>query len=283
MGGYKMLRNKIDSWKKFGFALLIFWATLCIAQGFFAAVASFGAVLSEKAVQAGYIVALRGICLLLILTATFTMTALLRRGLLVAPLVWALAVLRFTLAPPGLVQLRNLLFVSDVYNLLLLILAPIIFALLLWQAFERLDPGLTLGKFILPGLWLLLTATVQGSNYFVWRWSAVFDVGVWPPPFSLVYFLAGLCVVLMLALRRPWAASLAYYMGLLIPIVAAVSILGWYEGLGLSLVMALPFAKGLFFGIWLELLLVATAPILLLLMARQYFAWRQGRPLIKLI
>lgn len=278
-----MLRNRIDSWLRFSLILLTFWAVLWVAQSFFGAVAGFDTALTERAVQTGYIVSLRGISLLLVLIAAFVMAALLRRGLLIAPLVWILVILRFSLGSAGLSPMKNLLFVSNLYNLLLLILVPIILAILLWQALERLDPEFNLGRFAMPGLWVLFVVLIQGGNYFVWRWSNLLAAGSWSPSFSLIYVLFGLSLFLFTAGHNTWQAPLAYYGGLLMPLGVLISYFGWYEGLNLFLAMSLPFAGSGFFNIWLELMIVVALPLILMVAIKQFLNWRRGRPLIRLL
>lgn len=278
-----MLRKKIDSWARFCFALLVFWAVLCLTQAFFTCAAKFNAVLTERAVQAGYITALRGICLLLVLAATLSMTALLRRGLIIAPLVWALNFLRFALTGPWTEMLKNVLFVSELLNLLFLILIPIFLALLLWQALEHLDPHLRAGRLVFPGLWANLALAAFAGNFFVWHWSQILGRGLWPAGFSLIYLLTGLSLAVGIARHSPWTAAFLYFSGLLAPLAIAVFSLGWYEGFNLFLTVLLPYAQGGFSSIWLELMLMLAAPILLILIVSQYYAWRRGRQLIEII
>ncbi|MDD4658463.1 MAG: hypothetical protein PHW26_05455 [Eubacteriales bacterium] len=278
-----MLQKKIDSWARFVFALLVFWAVLCLTQVFFACAAKFNAVLTVRAVQAGYITALRGICLLLVLGAALSMTALLRRGLIVVPLVWALTFLRFALTGPWTEMLKNVFFVSELLNLLLIILFPIFLALLLWQALDYLDPQLQAGRLVLPGLWTNLALAVFAGNFFVWHWSQSLGRGLWPAAFSLIYLLTGLGLAVLTARQRPWIALRLYFFGLLAPLALTMVLLGWYEGLTLFLTMLLPFAQGGFFSIWLELMLMFAAPILLILIVNQFYAWRRGGRLIEII
>ena len=278
-----MLQRKIDSWTSFGFALVVFWAVLCLTQCFFVCAAQFNAVLTVRAVQTGYITALRGMCLLLALAAVLSMTALLRRGLIIAPLVWAAHILRFALTGPWTVMMKNILFVSELLNLLLFILSPIFLALLLWQALEHLDPQLKAGRLVLPGLWANLATAVFAGSFFVWHWSQTLGLGLWPTAFPLIFLLAGLVLAVLRAKENPWAALRLYFSGLLVPLAISMFYLSWYDGLNLFLTILLPFAQGGLFSIWLELMLMIGAPILLVLIVNQYYAWRRDGQLIELI
>ena len=281
-GGKAMFKNKIDNWTQFCTALIIFWAILSLTQIFFGDVAILNRVLTERAVQAGYIVSFRGFCLLLILAAVFSMTALLRRGLIIAPLVWALNFLRFALPGPWPDMVKNILFVSPLFNLLVLILVPIFLSLFLWLSLDYLDPRLKGGKYLLPILWPSLAALVFSGNLFLWHWSEAWGGGQFPR-FSLAYLLTGFALVLLTAWKDSRPALLAYYLGQLIPLSIAVILLGWYDGLNVFLATLLPFAPGASLGIWLELMLMITGPLLLALSASQYYAWRRKEELVDLI
>jgi hypothetical protein len=278
-----MLRVKIDSWGRFTFALLVFWAVLCLTDGFFSDLAPLNERITLIAVEAGYVVALRGICLLLILVATLSMTALVRRGLIIAPLVWAANCLRFTLTGPYQAMMKYLFFVSELLNSLLLIFIPIVLVILLWWALGNLDPQLRIGRLVVPGLWGGLVVAVSAGNFFVWHWSHTFGMNLTPPQYSLLLMLTGLGLTALIARHRPWKALLLYFLGLLVPAGFPMALLGWYEGLGLYLTILLPFAHGGFFSVWLELMLMLTGPILLVLVVSQYRNWKRGDRLIEII
>jgi hypothetical protein len=278
-----MLRKKIDSWGRFTFSLLVFWAVLCLSNGFFSDLARLNGRLTLAAVESGYIAAMRGIFLLLILAATLSMTALVRRGLIIVPLVWAANCLRFSLAGSYQAMLKYIFFVSELLNLLLLIFLPIVLVILLWWSLDNLDPSLQAGKLAVPGLWALLVVTVSAGNYFVWHWSHSFGIDLTPPHYSLLLLLTGLGLAVLLTRHRPWEALLLYFLGLLLPAVIPMALLGWYDGLGIYLTILLPFAHGGFFSVWLELMLLLAGPILLVLVLSQYYNWKRGQKLIEII
>lgn len=278
-----MLRKKVDSWTRMGFALIVFWAVMCATELFFICLARLNTALTARVAQIGYITALRGVCLLLALAAMLSMTALLRRGLIISPLIWVAHVLRFALAGPWKDMMKNLFFVSELYNLLLVLLAPALLALLLWRSLEGLDPQLDAGRLVLPGLWAILVLAVSAGNLFVYYWSPSFDLGLWPAGFAKILLLVGLLMTAYGGIKHPWISLALYFSGFLIPLAILVAISGWYDGLNLFLTILLPFARGGFFCIWLELMLLMAAPILLSLAMNQLFAWRRGKQLLEII
>src|SRR5690606_39123346 len=105
-----------DNWKRFCFALAVFWVLLCLADLILGDIAVFNTRLTDVAVGRGYIAAVRGLLLLLVLAVTATMTALLRRGLIIAPLLWTAQLVRLALLPQGKEMVRNLVFVAPGLN-----------------------------------------------------------------------------------------------------------------------------------------------------------------------
>ena len=266
-----------------GFALIVFWAVLCATELYFGCLAGFNTALTARVAQIGYITALRGVCLLLALVAVLSMTALLRRGLVIAPLIWVAHILRFALAGPWQDMMKNLLFVSELYNLLLVLLAPALLALLLWRSLEGLDLKQDPGRLVLPGLWAITVLAVSAGSLFVFYWSPSFGLDMWPAGFAKILLLVGLVMTAFGGKEHPWISLALYFSGFLIPLAIAMAILGWYDGLNLFLTILLPFARGGFFGIWLELMLLTAAPILLSLASNQLFAWRRGKHLLEIV
>ena len=266
-----------------GFALIVFWAVLCATELFFVCLAGFNTVLTARVAQIGYITALRGVCLLLALAAVLSMTALLRRGLIIAPLIWVAHILRFAMAGPWTNMMKNLFFVSELYNFLLVILSPPLLALLLWRSIEGLDPKLDTGRLILPGLWTILVLAVSAGNLFVFYWSPSFGLELWPAGFTKILLLVGLVMTAFGGREHPWKSLALYFSGMLVPLAMSMAIWGCYDGLNLFLTILLPFARGGFFGIWLDLMLLTVAPILLTLAFNQLFAWRRGKQMLEII
>jgi hypothetical protein len=266
-----------------GFALMIFWVVLGFTDLLLTDIASFNAHLDIAMVQQGYMTSLRGLLLLLILLAVLTMTALLRRGLVIAPLIWAAQLLRVAFSGQWHDMVSRLLFVSDSLNLALIVIGPALIALLLWQGLELADPEGSTGSLVIPGLWLLLTVLVPAGNWFVWHWSRQFGIGVWPSGYGIILFLLGFIILMVGARERPLASLCLVFLGHITPIALCMALWGWYDGLGLGLMLFLPLATAEFGSIWLELMAVFVFPLLLVLGLNQLIAWRQGEPFLELI
>lgn len=277
-----MLKRKIDSWQNFCIALLVFWGILGLAEIFFTGLAGLNMRLTAAAAQAGYLSAMRGVCLLFALAAALAMAALLRRGLILAPLIWVLYCLRFTLAGPWREMMKNVLFVSGLFNLLVLLLTPVVLGLLLWLALEYLDPQLWAGRLLFPGLWTFLALTVFAGSYFSWHWSQALGLGWRPWGFPLLYLILGFLLAPLVSGKSPWPSSAAYLLGIALPPGVLFLAGGWSGGPETLLALFLPFSGTQFAAVWLELLLMIAAPPLAALLANQYYTWRRGGELIKL-
>ena len=277
-----LLRRKVDSWPRFYLALLIFLAVCALALIFLNTAARFNPVLTEEGVGAGYISSLRGTCLLLVTAGALSMAALLRRGLVLAPLLWLSALLPGVVTGAWTEGTRYLLFVSPLYNLILLALAPILLALLLWLGLARLDPETRVGRLV-PGLWAALALSVYACNYFAWRWSLTLGCWTWPSGFTLVYLAGSLIYIAGTAARAPRPALFSYYLGFLGPLGANMLLLGGYRGFYAFLLFSQPLAGSNPFVLWLGLMLLGVAPALLALALNQFISWRRGKKLIALV
>lgn len=269
-----------ESWLRFGFALTVFWATLCFADLLLSDAAIFNASLTGVAVAQGYISALRGLFLLLLLAVILTMAALLRRGLIIAPLIWIVQVGRLSYFGPWQDMVENLFFVSPTLNLVALVVLPPLISLLFWYGLELIDPKACLGKGLLPGLWLVLTLLVSAGNLFTWYWSLEFGLAVWPGGYGVAMMLAGVVLLTLTAGLHPWGSLAIFFGGLIVPTLACTAIWGSYDGLGLALLSFLPWCGEGPMQIWLGLMVIFGLPLLLVLAVNQYYTWRKGGKLL---
>jgi len=281
-GGKNMLHGKVDNWPRMVFALLVFWAVLCFSHLIFSDIAAINPALTAASVQQGYFATLRGLLLLLSLLAVGSIIALLRRGLLIAPLVWVAQILRLAWFEPGLDMVRNILFVSDALNLAVLALAPVLISILLWQGLERLDPHKELGFMIFPGFWLTLVILSSAGSLFVWHWSQQLGLGLWTTKYGLV-LLPGLAILANWAGRRPWLSLVLLFSGWLLPGGLYVVFWGWHHGLALFLMTLLPWTGDSMLGTWVALMSITALPVLASLGMNQFIRWRKGKKLLQLI
>lgn len=245
--------------------------------------AQFNLELNSTVARLGYITSMRGLLLLFTLVTVVVMTALLRRGLVIAPAIWIAQLVRLTWFGPGLAGYRNIIFVSDWLNFIVLILVPILLSLLLWQSMERFDSEIKLGKLVVPGLWTLLVSLTSASSFFVWHWSGHFSGIAAPNGYGLVLIVVGGVVILMGAARHPGLSLLMFYAGLAVPALMYMAVWGWYDGFALAIVSFLPFGSTEFMFSWLELMLLIVLPLLLNMAVHQYSAWRRGEKLMEII
>lgn len=271
-----------DSWLRFAFALAVFWAILAFTDLFLTDVAAFNLSINSVVVRQGYITALRGFFLALVLVLTLVITALMRRGLIIAPLVWVLQLARVALTGPWRDMFKNLLFVSEILNLFVFMLAPVILALLLWQGLERLDAEMSLGLLV-PSQWLLLTSMVSAGNMFVWNWSQKFSLDLWPTGYGIIILISGFVLLGVWAGVRPWASIGMFFAGLVLPSIAYMVIWGGYDGLSLALLSLLPWGRGEVVQIWLELMALTAFPLLLATGVNQALRWRRGDKLLEIL
>lgn len=274
-----LLTNKIDSWVRFGFVLVVFWAILCFTDMLLTDIAAFNSLL-DGMVQKGYVTGLRGIMLFLVFAAAIIMTALLRRGLVIAPIIWIAQVIRICITVNFSILFNNL-FLSPGLSIFLLMVVPVLLAVTLWKGLDLLDSSLEVGVTVIPGLWLLLTALISTGSYFVWHWSGRFSVGLWPSGYGLIVLVIGL-MLLIIGAKRPGASFTLFFSGLMVPSLVYILIWGLYDGLALALISFLPFGQGSFVGVWLELMLLTALPLLLLIGANQFLAWRKGEELLRI-
>lgn len=266
-----------------GFALIVYWSVLAFTEMIVVDTAAFSANLTSTSVQQGYLTTLRGLLLLLIFVAVGAMTALLRRGLVIAPLIWIAQVLRIAFVRGGPTLWRNMLFVSDLLNLVLFLLLPVVLALILWQSLDYIDVPLGFGGIAVPALWLLLTALSSAGNLFVWYWSLQLGLGVWPSGYGLIPLVAGLIFFIFSAGERPRACLGLFFSGYLLPAFVCTVIWGWYDGLGLALLSFMPWGNGGLFIIWLGLMALVALPLLVALVLNQFSARHQGKDLLEII
>jgi len=266
-----------------GFALIVYWSVLAFTEMIVVDTAAFSANLTSTSVQQGYLTTLRGLLLLLIFVAVGAMTAFLRRGLVIAPLIWIAQVLRIAFVRGGPTLWRNMLFVSDLLNLVLFLLLPVVLALILWQSLDYIDVPLGFGGIAVPALWLLLTALSSAGNLFVWYWSLQLGLGVWPSGYGLIPLVAGLIFFIFSAGERPRACLGLFFSGYLLPAFVCTVIWGWYDGLGLALLSFMPWGNGGLFIIWLGLMALVALPLLVALVLNQFSAWHQGKDLLEII
>jgi hypothetical protein len=271
-----------DSWWRLCFALVIFWAVLCFADLLLGDVTAFNANLNRLAVARGYITALRGLMLLVLLTAALVMAALLRRGFIIAPLIWLAQVGRIAYTLPWQEAVKNLLFVSPALNLAAFSVLPVLLALLIWQALERIDPRARLGV-ILPGLWLLLVLLSAAGNLFTWHWSGQLHTGAWPGGYGAIAALTGAVLLVLAAGRYPWGSLALFFGGLLMPAAICMAIWGGYDGLCLALLALLPWCPANTWEAWLGLMALVGLPLLLVTAVHQVLAWRRGAKLLEII
>jgi len=278
-----LLTKKLDSWLRLGFALVVFWAILGFTEMILADIAVFNASLDSTVVRLGYITAVRGILLLLALVAVVAMTSLLRRGLIIAPLVWIAQILRLSMSGVGLDMVKNMFFVSDILNLVLLMVGPALLSVLLWQSLDHIDGDVSLGKGVIPGLWLLLATLVSVGSLFVWHWSMQFGLVVWPSGYGLIFLIVGMVIFALGSSNRPGASLVLFFSGLLLPSIFYMVIWGWYDGINLAIISFLPLGNGDFLVTWVEMVVLAALPFLLVLGFNQFSAWRKGENLLKII
>lgn len=275
--------KKPDNWLRLGFTLAVFLSVLCIMDLFLTDVADFNLALNSTVVRQGYITAMRAMFLLISVVGVGSMTALLRRGFIVAPAVWAAQLVRLVLSGPGLNMVKNLIFVSEWLNLVAFILLPILFSLLLWQCLEHIDEELSLGKFAVPFHWILLAGLISAASLFSWHWSLQFGLAMPGTGYGLILSLVGMIILVSGAARQPVNNLFMFYSGILVPGAVCMTVWGWYEGLTLALMSILPFSSGEFALVWAELAALIVLPILIVLGLNQLSAWRRGEKLIELI
>lgn len=275
--------KKPDNWLRLGFTLLVFWVVLILFELILSMLAQFNLELNSTVARLGYITSMRGLLLLFTLVTVAVMTALLRRGLVIAPALWLAQLVRLTWFGPGFAGYKNIIFVSDWLNFIVLLLVPILLALLLWQSMERFDSGISLGKLVVPGLWILLVALTSVSSLFVWHWSGQFSGISTPNGYGLILIVVGAVVILMGAARHPVLSLLMFFSGLSVPAIMYMGIWGWYEGFTLAIVSFLPFGSTELMQSWLELMLLIVLPLLLTMVVHQYSAWRRGEKLMEII
>lgn len=274
--------KKPSSWSRLILALILFWAILCFTDLLMGDLTAFNAGLNSVVVAQGYLSALRGLALLLLLTAALVMAALLRRGFILAPLIWLVQVGRLAYSLPWQDMVRNLLFVSPALNLALLLILPVLVALLWWQALECIDPPVTLGP-LLPSLWMLLALLGFAGSLFTWHWSQAFYLEIWPGGYGAVVVMTGTALLLLTAVRHPWAGLALFFGGLLLPGIACVAIWGGYNGICLAFLCLLPWGGGSAMEIWVGLMTSLGLPLLVVTVVNQFFAWRRGDKFIEII
>lgn len=277
-----MLLKRPDNWLRMGFALVVFWAVLVFAEIILADVAEFNSRLSCIAVRQGYIASMRGIFLLLALTAVLAMTALLRRGFILAPVIWAAQIGRIALGGQWELMLKNLLFVSEILNLVMLALLPVLLSLLLWKSLEHLDGEIKLGRLAIPGLWIFLAVLVSAGNLFVLHWLPQFGLQVGFPGYGLILTVTGTVLLSFGAVGRPVQALVLFFAGLSLPTLVYMIVWGWYDGLELALISLVPVSGNDFLYTWLGLMAMTAMPLLLVLAIDQVFAWRQGKKIMEI-
>jgi len=275
--------HRPDNWKRFCFALAVFWVLLCLADLILGDIAVFNTRLTDVAVGRGYIAAVRGLLLLLVLAVTATMTALLRRGLIIAPLLWTAQLVRLALLPQGKEMVRNLVFVAPGLNWAVLILIPVALSLLLWQSLAALDARGKMLPLVYPGLWVLLTGLAVAGNLFLWHWSMHFALTLWPAGYSIGLYVAGALLLALGAEERPVTSLALFFAGLFLPVAACVALWGGYDGLHLAILALLPWGNGGVWLVWLELMAITALPGLLVLAIHQFGAWRRGRKLMEIL
>lgn len=273
--------KKPESWLRFCFALVLFWAILCFSDLLMGDLATFNANINNEVVAQGYLSALRGLVLFFIISAALVMATLLRRGFVLAPLIWLLQGGRIAYSLSWQDMVSNLLFVAPVLNLFIFIVLPILLALLFWQALERIDPQVNFGPF-LPSLWLLLAICGAAGSLFTWHWSLSLSLDLWPGGYGAITAITGAIFLVLTADRHPWTGLVLFFGGLLLPSIACVAIWGVYDGLSLAFLSLLPWSGG-DAVVWLGLMALTGGPLLLVTAVNQFFAWRRGSKLIEII
>lgn len=274
--------KKPDNWLRLCFALAVFWGILCFTELLLGDFAAFNSNLNRLAVARGYLSSLRGLALLVLIAVALVMAALLRRGFIIAPLIWLVQVGRCAFLLPWQETVRNLLFVSPALNLAVFLVLPVLLSLLIWQALERLDPRASLSV-ALPGLWPLLAVLSAAGNLFSWHWSGQLNVEVWSGGYGAVAALTGAAFLVLTAGRHPLASLALFFGGLLLPVAACMVIWGGYDGLCLALLSLLPWSVATTFETWLGLMVLIGLPLVLVTAVNQVWAWRRGAKLLEII
>lgn len=268
------------------YTLMIFIAFLVILQLLLPQIAWFNARLGDDQVQAGYVAAMQGMVLLLWLIAGGMIAALLARGIVVAPLVWVVELVRIGImsCEPWYSVGDTLMFVSPVLNFILMALVPPLVGVGWWWAAAQLARWQPLARLArlaqLPALWFSLAIVAAVANWFLWHWSPAFHAASWPSPLSWTVLVPGMLLLAVIGLTRPWHALALFWSGLVVPIAVFALIHGLYDGLLLGLMAMLPVASGSYLPLWLELYLLFALPFVLTVACNQLWLWRKGMPLL---